>query len=507
MTSPNRWGERTQPTSAVIDIGSNSVRLVMYSGPTRAPVTVFNEKVLCGLGRRDPDTGNLLPETTSEALSVLRRFWAIIETAAPRDLIIFATAGVRDAANGEEFLAAVRQIGFKPFLLSGDEEARLAALGILAGSPDILESPGGALAGDIGGGSLELCHVGRAHKDGIGPRVSLPLGGLRLATQYAEDRKAARKEIAAQLAAVPWLQDCPATALYAVGGAWRAIGRIAIDQQRYPIDILEGFSLSRETTISLCKFLGQQSVTSVEAIDGVQRRRAPTLPFAAMVMEAVFKTTSLERLIFSASGLREGVLFDRLSARDREADPMLTLARHVGESRPASPPRAPETVFEFLSPLFPSWGPQQRREGMATMWLSNVVSHLHPEARAAQAARLVMGLPFHGLDHLGRVRIAAALYHRHGGPAGRLGKVVPLSLLTEEDQTEAYHMGSALRFVCEFDPSGGKGLEGSALKVNKGQLALTLGRAGRALWGRAPAKRFARLASACGLEATGEDWL
>ncbi|MEM9420984.1 MAG: Ppx/GppA family phosphatase [Pseudomonadota bacterium] len=485
--------------SAVIDIGSNSVRLVMYGGPKSAPIMIFNEKILCGLGRRDPKTGNLLKETTEEALSVLARFRGIVDLAQPKDVIVFATAGVRDAANGAAFLMAVQKIGFQPILFSGDEEARLAALGIIAGTPDILESRNGALAGDIGGGSLELCHVGRHSRDGVGPRISLPLGGLRLFTLYKDNKKAAKDEIKHQLKSVPWLHECSAGTLYAVGGAWRALGRIAIDQQRYPISILEGFSLSRGKTIDLCHFIGQQSVASIEAISGVQRKRAPTLPFAAMVMEELFKLTSLDRLVFSASGLREGVLFDRLHANDRKTHPLLALAHYVAMNRPTAPPQAPEVLLDFLSPVFPEWSASLRRHWLAAIILSNAVVHLHPEFRAKHIAELVMGLPFHGLDHLGRVRIAATLYHRHGGSIARLDKTIPLNLMTEEDQESVLQMGSALRFVCGFDPSGGDGLKGSQITLDGDKISLALGPDGEKLWGRAPAKRFARFASVCGL--------
>lgn len=496
MTAPSDQQQLQRPEWAVVDIGSNSVRLVMYAGPARAPMMVFNEKALCGLGERDLTTGALKPGPMHDALSVMRRYKLVIDSVRPRQVTVFATAGVRDATNGDVFLAALREMGFEPTLFSGDEEARLAALGILSGAPEIAHTPGGALAGDIGGGSLELCHVGHDHPDGIGPRVSLPLGGLRLSTQFQEDRKGARAHVAEVLASVPWLKTCPSTVLYAVGGAWRALGRVAIGQQRYPVEVLDYFELRQKDVQGLCGVIAKQSVSSLEEMPGVQRRRAPTLPFAAMVMEELFAATPLERLVFSASGVREGVLFDQLTAEDRAQDPLLVLAAHMSAQAPGLAPPDPDLLLGFLAPMFPGWDRARCRLWRTAAQLSNLAVHLHPEDRAARAARLGMSLPFHGLNHHGRALIAAALYHRHGGAQSALDRYVPTSLLGEEDRQDALRFGLALRFICKFDPTGSAALVQSRLSTDGTTLRLELPPAQEALWGVGLDKRFARFAAA-----------
>lgn len=183
--------QERQPRWAVIDIGSNSVRLVVYDGPKEAPLSILNEKALCGLGDRVPETGDLRPEAVASALSVLARYKAILDATKPLNIITFATAAVRDAPNGQEFLDDVVGLGLEPTLITGDQEARYAALGVQSSAPEILRRPGGGLSGDIGGGSLELCHLDKGYEDQIGPGVSLPLGGLRLLTTFPDDLKGA----------------------------------------------------------------------------------------------------------------------------------------------------------------------------------------------------------------------------------------------------------------------------------------------------------------------------
>jgi DNA-binding transcriptional ArsR family regulator len=122
---------------AAIDIGSNSVRLVLYRLEGRAIWTVFNEKVLAGLGRDLATTGRLSPDGVTLAMTALRRFAAVLEGVRPERTLIAATAAVREAADGPEFCERVAaETGLRIRVLSGEEEAKYAAMGVLAGAPD-----------------------------------------------------------------------------------------------------------------------------------------------------------------------------------------------------------------------------------------------------------------------------------------------------------------------------------------------------------------------------------
>ena len=172
---------------AIVDIGSNSVRLVVYSGATRAPSIIFNEKVSAGLGRGLILSGALSEESQARALQGLRRFRLLISQMGAARIRVVATAAVREASNGPAFIEQVRAIGFEPEIISGEEEGRLAGLGVLSAIPDA-----DGVAGDLGGGSLELVELsgGEAVR-----RVSLPLGVLRLDSLASNGTAAFRRAI------------------------------------------------------------------------------------------------------------------------------------------------------------------------------------------------------------------------------------------------------------------------------------------------------------------------
>src|ERR1700710_2073913 len=155
---------------AIIDIGSNSVRLVVYSGAKRIPSVIFNEKVLAGLGR---EIGEIGEGAQARALAALDRFRLLIRQLGVVRTRVVATAAVREASNGDAFLTRVRRLGSSPRILSGEEEGKRAGQGVLSAIPDA-----DGIVGDLGGGSLELVEV---KKGEIRDRASFPLGVLRVA--------------------------------------------------------------------------------------------------------------------------------------------------------------------------------------------------------------------------------------------------------------------------------------------------------------------------------------
>ena len=489
---------------AVIDIGSNSVRLVIYEGPPRTPIAVFNEKALCGLGDRVPETGALRQEAMDEALRILRRFAAVLEDDSVQTLRCFATAASREAPNGPGFLGEVRAIGFDPTLLSGEEEARLAALGILSGAPEVLSEPGGALAGDMGGGSLELSRLHRDAPEGIAERVSLPLGGLRLATLYASDLAGARRVTNEALGALPWLRseegERPRT-FFVVGGAWRAIGRLAIARDDHPISILDHFALPAARMIELCRLIERQSPETLAATPGVQSRRAPTLPYAAMVLRKVVSRAGVARVAVSSCGVREGSLFADLTPEERETDPLIALCGHYADRLSPGSAARRRAIFGFLAPAFESETHQEARLRRAATKLANVAGLFHPDARANEAGVSVLNMPFISLTHEERVMLACALYQRHTSSEADFPGHLHPQLLSEEQRGWARRVGLGLRFATDLDPVGTNALPRAQLAAEGGTLRLTLAEGDAAYLGDAPRRRFERFAGALGLSA------
>src|SRR5262249_2154096 len=207
------------PPVAVIDIGSNSVRLVAYEGLTRSPTPIFNEKVLAGLGREVQTTGLLAADAVEKALAALRRFRALCDRMAVAQLWAIATAACRDAKNGKAFVAEAEGIcGTKIDVLSGKREGELPALGVVSG----FHKPDG-IVGDLGGGSLELTEVqGQRIKAGL----TLPLGGLALQDLSSKSIKKAEKIVRTALEDARLLEGGKGRTFYAIGGTWRPLARV-----------------------------------------------------------------------------------------------------------------------------------------------------------------------------------------------------------------------------------------------------------------------------------------
>lgn len=471
----------------------------MYDGPETTPISVLNEKALCGLGDRDLRTGALRDDAMDQALAILRRFKSLIDLMRPEKAIVFATAAVREASNGSSFLQAIGDLGLSPIILSGEEEARLAALGVLSAAPEILHRPKGALSGDIGGGSLELCHICADEEDFLGPRVSLPLGGLRLSSMFGSDYKAAHQHIEHTLDGVEWLKTDMTSAFYIVGGAWRTLGRLAILDNRYPLDMLDHFTLSRREVSGLIERVVKTPAHELEKSPVVQRRRAPTLPFAAMALDAIVNRLDADRIVISACGVREGVIYDRLSEDEKRIDPLTSLTRYFARTSRASIVPSAQRLWHFLAPAWSSVGIGNERLWKAAMRLSHTSLIHHPEIRAERSAVSAMGMPWRGLTHRERTMLASALYFRHGGRSSELYNFVPVSLMGEDDMLEARRVGLGLRFALELDPNGRAVLPRAELRVDGDTLSLRLTEPDRSFWGRSPEKRFSRFAAALSL--------
>ncbi|MFZ5618451.1 MAG: Ppx/GppA family phosphatase, partial [Pseudomonadota bacterium] len=283
---------------AVIDIGSNSVRLVIYDGPRRAPFPICNEKSLCGLGRDTSEDGRLNPRAVESALETLARFKRLLAEHGDPAARTVATAAVREAKDGPQFVERVRALGLEVETIGGREEASLAAFGVASFEPGAT-----GLVGDMGGGSLELVAV----NNGVaGDAVSLSIGPLRLMQHSKGDLKAAAREIDQALASVTWLKDRRPETLYAVGGAWRAIARINMQLRRHPLPVLHHYELSARQAIETCDLVARQSRSSLEVTPGVSAKRIDTIPFAAIVMRRLLEDARINKISVSAGGLREG---------------------------------------------------------------------------------------------------------------------------------------------------------------------------------------------------------
>lgn len=448
--------------AAVIDVGSNSVRLVFYRLDGRAIWSVFNEKVLAGLGRDLTRTGALSPEGVVVALAALTRFRALIDASSPLHVYAAATAAVREAVDGQAFRRRVlEETGFDLQILTGPEEARYAALGVIAGAPDA-----SGLVGDLGGASLELVRLGT---QGPEPGVTLPLGPFSL--EPAARLDPAKVRSAVNRYAGPIARRFQTRTLNAVGGAWRNLALLQMRISDYPLEIVHQYEIGRREALEATRFISQQSRGSLERIPGISKRRLENLPHAAGVLEGLIEHLDIQRVSVSAFGVREGLLWQAMSAQIQAQDPLISGCASLGGRGDVAEAlgKALQTWlapgFDGLEPLF------GRRDSILTAAacrLAELGAQLHPDHRSQLVFDQVLRAPIAGMDHPERAFLACAALARHTASANTPQPEVVTRLLTPERQKRARALGAALRLACDLSGRSPELLEKSRLQIKAG---------------------------------------
>jgi exopolyphosphatase / guanosine-5'-triphosphate,3'-diphosphate pyrophosphatase len=396
---------------AIIDIGSNSVRLVAYEGATRAPVPLYNEKVMCGLGRNVATTGRLDEAAIERALKALARYRVLCETMHVGEVTVLATAAARDAANGQAFLKdAADACGYAIELLSGPREAQLAALGVVSGffRPD-------GVVGDLGGGSLELTDVAETE---IGSGITLPLGGLSLQALSGGSVKKAQRIAREALGRAPQLDRLEGRTFYAVGGTWRALARLHLTARNHPLRVMHGYVLDPRDGLDFLRLVEKEDARSLKNIEAVTEARRPLLAYGAIVLEEIIRAGDPKEIVVSALGVREGMLFERLDAEARMIDPLLASASEFNILRSRSP-RHCEELCPWSDRFFETLGfeetENERRLRHAACLLADIGWRAHPDYRGEQSLNLIAYAGFVGIDHPGRAYLALSVFFRHEG--------------------------------------------------------------------------------------------
>ncbi len=490
MTTHARTAQDCQRDAlAIVDIGSNSVRLVVYNGAKRAPTPLFNEKVSCGLGRGLAETGRLSDKSVARALAALTRFRAIADQLGAKAFHVIATAAAREAENGPEFLARAEDICRASIdLLSGKREAELAACGIIAG----IHEPDG-LAGDLGGGSLELINISDRQLVG---GVTLPLGGLRLIDVSGGDMAKARAFVAEQLDKVPWLQAGEGRPFYAVGGTWRAFARLHMAQTRYPLRVMHGYAMSRDDTLKFAHLLDHLSPQSLEEFDQFSRARQETIPYGALVLESLVQRMRPSEIVFSAFGVREGLLYSLLDEDEKARDPLLAACEELADLQARCPEHARELCV-WTDSLFRPPGPEEtaeeRRLRHAACLLSDIGWRAHPDYRGAQTLNLIAHGAFAGIDHAGRAFLALTVFFRHVGSAEAPDERLR-DLVTPRMLERARILGEAIRVIHMVSAAMPGIVDKTPIAFEKKQLVLTLPAEYAVLDGERLQKRMKQLA-------------
>jgi exopolyphosphatase/guanosine-5'-triphosphate,3'-diphosphate pyrophosphatase len=458
---------------AIVDIGSNSVRLVAYQGLTRSLTPVFNEKAMCALGKGVVTTGRLPEEGVDKALRALRRYRTLCQIMGVDEVVAIATAAARDAANGPAFLAAAREaIGVDIALLSGGREAQLSALGVVS---SIHAADG--VVGDLGGGSLELIDV-RAGAPGAG--VTLPLGGLALMDASRRSMREAVRIARGAIAGAEPLAHLRGRAFYAVGGAWRALARLHMRQRNYPLGVMHNYRIQTGEAADFAELVERVDSEALEDIGVVSTARRPLLPYAAVVLDEIIRRAKPREIVISAAGVREGLLYERLPDAERRADPLLCAARELDRLYSRAPEYGDELIAwtdACMAACDIDETAEERRLRRAACLLSDVAWRAHPEYRSQQAMNIVTHGVFSGVDHPGRAFLAMAVVFRHEGPDGGEGASDLRGLLSTRLLVRARVLGAAMRVAYLLSASMPGVLPQAPLRSRRGGLVLTLPRA------------------------------
>ncbi len=440
-TSQGRLQDR-RPLS-IIDIGSNSIRLVIYEGIARSPTILFNEKMLAGLGRGIVTTGKLDPDAMRRAISEFARFRALSEQAQAQSLHVIATAAAREAENGPEFIARAEDIlGTEIKVLTGRQEAHYSALGIISGF-----RPADGIAGDFGGGSLELVDVsGKTIGDGI----TLPLGGLRLQEMAQNSPKAATKIARTELIRAQLLRAGQGRTFYCVGGTWRNLARLHMMVHGYRLNVMHHYEMPMDGLSHFLKQVASGDFDKMNGIDRISKNRRALLPYGATTLLEVIRAMKPQKVVMSAFGVREGYLYSLLPNAEQEKDALISAAEELAILRARSVTHSRE-LAEWTGESFKVFGIEESendiRYRQAACLLADIGWRAHPEYRGIQSLNIIAHASFIGVDHPGRAFIALANLFRHEGVFEDAFSPEMRALATPHYVERARILGALLRVV------------------------------------------------------------
>ncbi len=476
----------------VIDVGSNSVRMVVFDGAARSPAYFYNEKIMCALGAGLSETGYLNPKGRVRALSAIRRFAALAEGMGILPLSAVATAAVREASDGADFCEEVqRECGVQVHIIDGEEEARLSAQGVLLGWPGSY-----GMVCDIGGSSMELADLAQGK---VGRRLTSPLGPLKL--REIKGGKRARKAYVRETVATlhDQMEHERGMRLFLVGGSWRAIARIDMERRGYPLFVLHEYRMTARRIARTAEYIRKSDLTELRHRCGISEARMALVPLAVQVLKEVMRAFKPKDVAVSSYGIREGMLYEQMPDKLRERDPLIEAARFA-EAKDSRLPGFGRKLYDFVIPLFPRAGWQRKRIIRAACLLHDVSWRAHPDYRAEvtfdNATRANLG----GLKHSERVFLGLSLLTRYTNKSAGTRFEPLFTLLTDSERKRADVLGKAMRLGAMLWLSGDQPPGALKWEQKSGRLTLKLSKDAEPLFGEVAASRFNALAGALDAE-------
>lgn len=475
----------------VVDVGSNSVRLVVFDGAARSPAYFYNEKILCGLGAGLRETGRLNPTGKTRAMAAIKRFQKLAQGMGIPPLTAVATAAMREAEDGPAFREEIEQeTGLSLWVIDGEEEARLTAQGVLLGWPDAE-----GLVCDIGGSSMELAIVSGGQ---VGKRVTSPLGPLKM-----EGLKGGRKGLKAYIK--PIMADLAAQMgtdhkrIYLVGGSWRAIARIDMHRRNYPLHVLHEYRMTSRAVSSTVSYIRESDLDDIRSHTGTSSARMALVPIASEVLRQLVHTFKPKEICVSSYGIREGMLYEQMPQTIRARDPLIEACR-FSEQKDARMPGFGKQLHSFISPVMRARRPEQMRLTKAACLLHDVTWRAHPDYRAEvcfdNATRANLG----GLTHKERIFLGLALLHRYKNSRAGTPFEPLIEMLSDKEIRDAEVLGKAMRFGAMFAVQSLDDVAQLTYHPVKKELVLRLHPDAVDLFGEVAEARFNSLAASLGAQ-------
>lgn len=472
----------------IVDIGSNSVRFVVFDRLARTVHTVHNEKTICSIGRDLGLTGMLYKDGVELALEALRRYRHLCDKLGITVREAVATAAARDALNGPDFVRRAESAwGTSVRVLTGTEEARLAGEGVLAAIPDA-----DGITADLGGGSLDMVLV----KNGqTGEAVSLPFGPLRLIDLSKGDLDKTRQLVDYELAKWLPLRALDGKTLYLVGGIWRSVARVDMLREEYPLQILQSYTIPYSRAVELASVLAKQGRKSLENLAAVSKRRMELLPYGAIVLQRLLMTAKFKDVVISANGVREGILFAKLPPEERAKDPLIDFCALENARNSRSPQHASE-MFAWATPLFGDENAYYRRLRLAASLLTDLGWRRHPDYRTRGSYQEVLNMSFGGADHKARAFIAASVFHRYAGDDEMPEDLRVTGMLDGREEKRALRIGLAARLAFDLSASAAGELGHYRLRLTPTKVILEIPKRRGVVADDTVGKRLAKLGEA-----------
>jgi exopolyphosphatase / guanosine-5'-triphosphate,3'-diphosphate pyrophosphatase len=473
---------------AVIDIGSNSIRLVVYAGSVRSPVAIYNEKSRVSLGACLNGDGIIDDDTLERAVAAIARLHRVAEMMEVDWLRVIATAATREAKNGRELVRRAAKLGIKIDVIDGQSEALASGMGIISEHPDA-----DGYVGDLGGGSLELVRI----KNGqLGESVSLPLGTLRIGQFRDLPAKQVAQQIQAHLATANGGDTFaiePDLPFYLIGGSWRSLARLHMFVTEFPLAVLSNYRLPGEAPADLLDLTrNTAAVTETKVVPG---GRLAALPDATALLAGIARLFQPSHFLTSISGIREGLLYAKLKKAEQRQDPLIAAVRFEGK-RLSRFSYHGDALADWIAPLFVVDTPEMARLRLCACLLADSAWQVSPEYRATHSLNFALDGSWPSIGPHERAILAAALMAAHGQKSNWPN--ILLQLAEQSELQRAMQWGLAIRLALRLDGGSGAALTESRFETAEGKLQLILNGDLARLRSGSVERRLGRLASSLG---------